>query len=466
MQKTPLVEFENVSGKSQMSSIVISKRKNSLSLPNTTFTEKILLMLTIILIPLENNLPVVAGFSAIYILFLVLGMYIFINRLKELERVVTHPVFLAAYVMIFICSLVESYHPYPSYSILIRFGQMIVGGLLVASLCRNRSILKWGLYGFLVAGLWMAILLFLTSYGTLSAASASNFREASHLREEAFAENPLEANLNGMAKITGLGFIIAFAMILGKGSSGEKKILMGIAGFCLLATFLPMSRSGLVAVLMAGATIMVARGIGIKIILMVLVFGIGIVALVPDAVFSRLTFSTEKSRSGKMEARAYIYTAALETIDQYVLTGVGSGNFWESWGRHTKFLHPTHGIVIGPHNSFIATTIYWGIPGLLSLLILIYQAYRCLPRRSGVDSLCLCLLGLSVSLVMNMMASHVLAAKAFSLGLGLLVGYRCWIWPKDHRQSVYLAKLQNRKRRQEFKNSLVSTKIYPSKVGV
>ena len=422
-----------------------------------TLFEKMLLMMTIIIIPLENLLPVVGGFSGIYILFMVLGGYVALYRLAALQKVATHPVFVSICGMIFIWFIVESVHPKPNYGIIFRFAQMIVGGVFVATLCRDRNVLQWAFYGYLVAGLWMAILLFLTSYGALSAASVSNFHDASRLRSDTFADNPLEANLNGMAKITGVGALVALALVLGKGSTLRRNTLIAIAGFCLLATFLTMSRSGLMAILVAGSAIMISYGIGVRVIVMVVILGISMLIWVPDAVLTRMSFSTEKSHSGKMEARAQVYTASFETFDQYGLNGVGAGNFWGPWGSKTRFWFPSKQHVIGPHNSFIAVTIYWGMPGLLSFLFVLYQAYRCLPRKCGSDVLTLCLLGLSVALVMNMMSSHVLAAKPFSLGLGLLVGYQCWIRPKKGLQSVARVKIDDRYRGRMSKKTLEFT---------
>jgi len=61
----------------------------------------------------------------------------------------------------------------------------------------------------------------------------------------------------------------------------------------------------------------------------------------------------------------------------------------------------------------------------------VYLAYRCFPRRGGKDVLVLCLYGIAVGLLLNMMANHGLADKQYSLVLGLLVGGHRWIWPKS-----------------------------------
>jgi O-antigen ligase len=165
------------------------------------------------------------------------------------------------------------------------------------------------------------------------------------------------------------------------------------------------------------------------------ILGIVMLMWVPDAVFSRMAFSTQADH-GKMEARARIYTTAIKTISKHALTGVGLGNFYGSWGRSTDFVKFYNGrpVVLGPHNWYFAVTIYWGIGGLLALSLVVYQAYRCLPKRCGADSLSLCLLGIAVSLFLLSLVTHVFVFKAFSLGFGLLAGARLWIWPQNIAQ--------------------------------
>jgi O-antigen ligase len=157
---------------------------------------------------------------------------------------------------------------------------------------------------------------------------------------------------------------------------------------------------------------------------------IGAVLWVPDAIWSRVAFSTEVDEGGRMEARARLYTAAIEHFDEYVITGVGAGNFWESWGVSNGFSrqYSTSMRVLGSHNIFVQVTIYWGLVGLASLVVIIWQAYRHFPKHSHNNPLALCLLGISVSLLVWMLQVHNLYDKAFSLGLGIIVGARTWIW--------------------------------------
>ncbi len=364
----------------------LSVTRQSLRQYPTTTVERFLLMAIAVLMPLEDQIPTVAGFSSMFILFAVLAGYVILYRLRALARMWSHPVFLSVYVLLTVGGVIEFSHPYASYSEIFRLGLMIAGAIFVASLCRDRQALRANMYGLLVAGIWMSVLLFLTTSLALAAKSAR-----------------------------------------------RRKLFLGITLFCLVAAFLPMSRSGVAIAGIACATVMFKYGVNIRVIIAAAVLGVGILVWVPNVVFSRLTFSTEAHR-GKMESRARVYTAAVKHLPEYILTGVGVGNFWGPWGMHSQF--GKHSGVSGAHNGFVQVTIYWGLAGLAALLAVVWQAYHCLPQRCGADELSLCLLGITVVVFLAIFAAHDLTSKILSLVLGTLVGARCWIWPQGVVQSV------------------------------
>jgi O-Antigen ligase len=160
---------------------------------------------------------------------------------------------------------------------------------------------------------------------------------------------------------------------------------------------------------------------------------VGGLILVPGAVLSRFSLSME-TPSGKMEARGRIYKAAIDHLPDYIILGVGAGNFAGPWGRQSQYFdHGFKGIqggVKGAHNVFIQVTIFWGLPALVMLIVLVYHAYRCLPRGGGKDILVICAYGLAVSLLWRMMFTHGLAEKQYAVGLGFLVGGYLWVWSK------------------------------------
>lgn len=163
-----------------------------------------------------------------------------------------------------------------------------------------------------------------------------------------------------------------------------------------------------------------------KALMFVCVLGLGIYMLVPNAVWSRMQFSTQVN-DGKMEARARLYTNAVNRLPEYIVAGVGVGNYWGDWGFKNGFGVRDH--VIGAHNTFIQITIYWGLLGLLAYLVILWCVYRAIPLRCGRDELAVALVGVIVSVGMLLFQSHNFYDKPFALGIGLLVGARQWIWP-------------------------------------
>ena len=156
------------------------------------------------------------------------------------------------------------------------------------------------------------------------------------------------------------------------------------------------------------------------------VLGLGIYMLVPDAVWSRMKFSTEVN-NGHMESRAKLYTTALNRLPDYIVFGVGAGNYYGSWGAENGFAARDH--VKGAHNVFIQIAIFWGLFGLLAYLLILWCVYRAIPLRCGRDELAVALVGLIVSLGTLLLQSHNFQDKPFALCVGMLVGARLWIWP-------------------------------------
>ena len=401
----------------------------------TSRLERLLLVASAGLMPLEDHIPPIAGFSVMFFVFGILASYVLLSRHRFLFKTWTHPVFLTGYGLLFLAYLLESSHPDASYVEIVSIGQMLAGGVFVACICRDQRALRSCLYGYLIAGLALSIFLFLTSYGALQGATASDYAQADLIRAQVFRAQSFNINLNTMAFFTAQGTVVALVFALTAGSAFRRHLFFALAALCAIASFLPFSRGGIVIVVVSSAIVIFVYGIQggkhfarfKRAITLSIVLGIVILIWVPEAVFSRLTFSTE-AHEGTMEGRAKVYTAALEHLPDYVLAGVGEGQFWGTWGFRSKFA-ASYGIS-GAHNGFIQVTIYWGVVALLILLGIVYQAYRCLPKRCGAIASGLHLLGVSVALLLYMMVNHGLAFKGFALGLGTLVGARLWIWPR------------------------------------
>ncbi|MBK9308725.1 MAG: O-antigen ligase family protein [Nitrospira sp.] len=397
----------------------------------TSWVEQALIFVTVVLIPLQNNIPPVAGMSASFLLFGALAAYTVVSRPRVLGQIWLHPSFFAAYVFIGVSAFLEFSSPLSNYGGITRFAQMIGGAVCLAVLCRDRLALTVGLYGYIAAALWVSLYLFLTSYGAIQQmGGTANFQEATNVRESAFADSGLETNINSLAFTCTQGAVVAFAMAV-VGSS-RRFLLLGIAIFCLIAAFLPMSRGAAVISLVSFASILHACGTkhGTAIVF-VAILSLGIYAIVPDAVWSRMAFSTDQSEDGKMEGRARIYTRALNRLPEYVVSGVGAGNYHNKWGFEKGFSKEHNGVAVvyGAHNSLFQITIYWGILGLLMFLLIVWNVYRSIPLQCARDELALALVGILVSLSLWLLTTHGFYEKSFACGLGLFVGARKWIWP-------------------------------------
>lgn len=407
--------------RSRCGSAVVSINRTS---ARSKLVECALLFVAIIVLPLETLIPTVAGLGSSFIVFGLLACYLAIFRPQTLLRTACHGLFVAVYALLAVGLLVETLQPFPRYEILFRIALMVAGAVLIAALCRDRRALHWSILGYLVVGLWVSVLLITTSYGALKASSASDFNQGSQVRREVLDENnPLQANLNSMAITASHGAVVALVLALMAKTRARRILLYGATGFCLVATFLPLSRSGIVIVVTACSLVMLTyKGRKARLILAALVLGATIMCWVPDVAYSRLSFSTQATGTFQ-ESRARIYTAAVVNLREYVFVGIGAGNFWRTWGYN----HGWGGV--GAHNCYIAVTIYWGLLGLAALLGVVARAYRCLPRESGHDALGLALLGISVSLLLMTFVTHALYAKEFSIGLGLLAAAQSRIWP-------------------------------------
>lgn len=398
----------------------------------TTRFEQFVLCATVVVLPLQEYVPSVAGMSIIFLIYCMLAAYVIVNRKRALGEIWCHPVFIAAYVFIAVSALLEYSSPLTRYEEVIRFAQMIGGALCVTVLCRDRSALVASLYGFMISALWVSVVLYLTSYGTLQEMPAENFSQASNVRAQAFGERPMGANINSLAFMCALGAIVAFALSVSTKLKHLRILFFGICGFCLIASLLPMSRGTAVASFVSFAVILYAQGIRQgKMLIVASLLGLILYALVPDAVWSRMTFSTE-SRDGKTELRQRLYTTAFDHLPEYVVAGVGAGNYFNQWGAARGFGSEARGgvwLVYGVHNSLLQITIYWGVLGLLTFLWILWCAYRSIPLRCGRDGLSLALLGILVMLSLALLQGHGFYSKSFSIGIGMLVGARRWIWP-------------------------------------
>lgn len=406
--------------------------------PRVTLVERCLLLISTVAVPLQGYFPTVAGMSSSFLLFAAIIAYIIVNRGRTLSKILYHPVFLAAYAFFVVSVALEFSSPLSDYQQSKRFLEMIVGMMAVAVLCRDRSALTAGMYGYIGIALWVSVVLYTTGYDTLQGMEADDFRQAERLRGQAFSEKPMGANINRLAHVCVQGALVAFALSLSGKWKRFRLPLLGIVTFCATASFLAMSRGAAVVMLMGFAVILYTYGFRqAKALVLVFVLGMGIYAVVPDAIWSRMVFSTEVGKSGKMEARAKLYTNALNRLPEYIVSGVGSGNFSNKWAFENGFASfrtspdgkSTEVSLHVAHNVLIQLTIFWGILGLSMYLLIIWCIYRSIPLQCGRDELLVALVGILVSLGAFLLYSTDPSDKGYALAVGMLVGARQWIWP-------------------------------------
>lgn len=398
------------------------------SFPQTNSFERLLLLLTIAVTPILDTLPSLGEFSIAWIWFTAIGGYVLLERSRALQRAWQQRIFLVAYCFIAAGVVMEMLHPNPDFRDLIRFVQTIGGAVIISALCRDRRAMQAGLYGFLLLACLLTAVLLVTSYGDLRAADVEGFEEASQLRGSVYRREGVEdllKDLNRVSFLCGLGALVALG--LAAKSPRNNLIWFGVAIFCLLGTFLPLSRSGILIVGLAGLAILFARrGKGVEALFAVIVIAACLYAIAPTAVFER--FRTYDSQPGKVDLRQKIFEGILRSLPEFYLSGVGTNDYWNGWavqkGIATRANKP-----LGAHNSMFQVWIYWGLPGLLTFVALLWAAYRCLPRGCGRDVLALCLLGLALAMVIRLSFTHAFYVKDFTAVAGLLAAARLWIWP-------------------------------------
>jgi hypothetical protein len=390
-------------------------------------------MATLALVPMQSNLPRFLEFSSAFGLFGILLVYQVLCRPGILLRTVQHPVSCAGYLFISLILMIEIAHGSPAFYEIVRIGFMLIGAVLLASLCRDRRALFSGIYGYILSSALLSVLLLFTTYGKLgSAAPTNDFYSVSVVRANAFSDNPLQDNLNTMAFFAAQGAILAIALGLTAKTLRRRSVFLGLGILCIAGTFITMSRSGIVILVLAHAAILyVYRTMRPKIFIAGTIIAVVVAVCLPNVVFSRLSYSTETSAviGGYKDSRVPIYKEVIERFPEYILTGVGMGNFSGDWGKQTKFNMGK--FISGAHNCLVQVTINWGLIGLIAFLGLMWQAYKCIPRRGSTDPLQFCILGLAVAASVWSMVIHNLEGKEFSIALGLLIAADLWIWPRN-----------------------------------
>jgi len=227
----------------------------------TTLIERVLLFGTITSIPLQDHIGAMGGISASFLMFALLGSYLILCRGNELLKISHNSIFLAGYAFIGVGFFMELVNNSFGFREIIQIGFMVLGGVGIASVCRDEKALKIGLYGYLFAGVVTAAVFIFSTYGSLSLASGNSFTDASAIRAEVRGNNPLEGNSNKLAFIIAQGAVAGLAMAFTEKLSYRRAILFTLCAICIIGTFLPMSRSAILILFASSAVVIFFRGL-------------------------------------------------------------------------------------------------------------------------------------------------------------------------------------------------------------
>lgn len=402
------------------------------STSTSTLTERLFLFVTLALLPMQANLPKVKGFGSLFLVYAGLLTYLLLCRPKSLFRSARHGIFVAAYCFMGAAFIIELAHGEPEIYEMLRLVFMIVGAVIITTLCKDRRALAVGLYGYLLGSLVLSSILLLQGYDRVSSIAATdNFYEMSRSRMDALSQTSLLENLNAISFYASQGVIIALvtAFTAGLTLALHYRILLTITGLvCMTAAFTTMSRTGVVTMVLAMMAVACSYGlVRIRIAVAIMIITLVVLFAIPPAALNRLTFTTEKAGATEhQDSRVRIYEAIVKHLPEYFWTGVGMGQFYEHWGKKTAFAR--NGVVGGSHSSIAQVTICWGVIGLLLFLRIVWRAYRAFPKLGDRDPVRLCLLGTSVAAAALSLVTHNIEGKEFSVTLGLLAAADLWIW--------------------------------------
>jgi len=317
---------------------------------------------------------------------------------------------------------------------------MIGGALFISVLCRDKKAFVTTVIVYILATLVIGILLFLSTYFKLEVATATNFNEASKVRSEALSGSVIEENLNRMSFVLGQGAV--FSLIFALTAVRKSRILLwtAIGLFLVVAATLPMSRSG-IGIMVAQLVMLaffyrgrISRGIIISVFAAFVMY-----QFVPDVVFERMHFDVKNKREG----RGRVLNAVLEHFDEFALYGIGAGHFWKE-DVNASFFHTAS--TSGCHNSFFQIWVYWGLPGIISWMLMIVVSWRKLPPPgwSKRERVLLWMMGIGACAMMAI--THRLSAKEIAIALGLITGVDYWIIEGEKRTRMVRHQIRRMRR--------------------
>ena len=390
--------------------------------------DRILIFILVFSIYFESNLPLIYGASTPFLLFGLTLFYLAVTRLNTLIRLFSGKYFLISISFAIICIFMETLHPFPSYDFISRFVNMIIGMFCIVALCRDRMALDIALFTFILASAVQSFLIITGTAPLMQNINAVGFSDASQARLMAFEEFYLRGNLNDISYFSSIGSIIGIIWAYYEKVAWKKWLLVALTFPSILGVFLPASRTGAV-IFFASFLLFIYKSkikfkkwaLAIPTLLILLAF------TVPDMVWVRLSSLIRITELQEEDSRTKVYIAVLKNVNQYFITGVGSGNYWHGWAVNAGITNRfTTDVAMAAHNAFFQVWLYWGLPALIAFLYLMSIYRDAIVRDVAGDRRRTCIYIFIMIIPMIFLFYHSFYHKSFSIGLGLLLSARYW----------------------------------------
>ncbi len=394
----------------------------------STLFDRVLIFLLVFSIYFEANLPFLGTASTPFLIFGFTFIYLVATRVKTLLRLFSGKYFLASVLFAIVCVFMETLHPFPSYEFIFRYLNMTLGIFCIAVLCRDKTAIDIALFTFVLASAFQSIILISGSVDLLRGLTAFGFYDASRARIEAFEQIFLKGNLNEISYFSSIGALIGMIWIYYEKHTWKRWFLIILTVPSILGVFFPASRTG--AVIFFASTLIFFFKTKVNIRRWILPAGLLVLLLlfaIPDVIWVRLSSIMHLSELQETDSRTKVFSAIISNIDQYALTGVGSGNYWHGWavsaGITNRF---TTDIAMAAHNAFFQLWMYWGLPALLAFLALIWTYSKAVQSNVRDDRIKTSLFIFVLMIPMIFLFYHSFYHKSFSIGLGMLIAARFW----------------------------------------
>jgi O-antigen ligase len=305
---------------------------------------------------------------------------------------------------------------------------MTLGMFGIAALCRDRQAFDLAMFTFVLASAFQSILIITGTAPLLRSFTASGFSDASHARLMAFEEFYLRGNLNDISYFSSIGAIIGIIWAYYEENKWKKIGLVALTLPSVLGVFLTASRTGAVVFFTSFLIFLYKSKLNLKKwIIPTTVLLLFIALAVPEVVWVRLGSLIRLTELQSEDSRSKVYIAVLQNIDQYVLTGIGSGNYWQGWAVKAGITNRyTTDVAMAAHNAFFQVWIYWGLPALLGFLYLLKLYSKALVKDVKGDRRKTCLYIFAMIIPLIFIFYHSFYHKSFSIGIGMLLGARFW----------------------------------------